>query len=478
MASNLLKTFEKIEAQRKNAIELANKKGFNLSKNASITELGNCVYQLDPTMPDLVDIVWERPSDWPDCESILLNAPDKNGLHPGYIVLMKAEREYTVFTKYSISTTTTNTISVTDPTTLTSEYSRGRQHCGKGILTSDGQWYDTTSTSWQHTWDTSKDIQTESEGPLRYFIVYVDNTQVTGWCINYYEPLELIIGDIKVTSNGYTNMNSIIIWDNNIGPRTSWDYKRNLKRIKELPISNGGSTWTLSNSGMSGTFFYEPNLKEVIFNNITGYATGSSRANMFKSDMNIETFIGHKYSDTYTYYPPTLKVVDIARFNVSYTKEGVYPLIELSNYYNATTIAQCLRFPYLRKVKDMTGDPAYWPYLIEDVTLSSIGSFTVKDKPHLRTMRFKAFSSTSYVYKLGPNLPRLSTLEFIKDSFKVKTFNISDVDLNLDCLISIIDGLANVTESTAVHTLILGNNISKLSETNINDITNKGWVIE
>ena len=480
MASNLLKTFEKIESQRKYAIDLANRKGFNLLENASIAELGNCIYQLDPTKPDLTDSVWERPSDWPDCESILLNAEPINGLHPGYIVLIKAERESIEFSKYSISTSAVNTVSITDPTTLTSEYSRGRQHCAKGILTSDGQWYDTTSTSWQHTWDTSKDIQTESEGPLRYFIAYVDDTPIEGWCINYYEPLEIIIGNIKAGRQTYSSMISLIIWDNNLGPRTSWDYKRNLKRIKELPISNGGNPWKLTNTGMGGRYLQEPNLKEVIFNNITEVVSSpSSRAYMFDLDMSIEVFIAPNYYSKYIYLPPSLKILNVPIFYVDQTKNnGTYLLTELPSYNNCTTAEQGMRFPYVRKITEISGNPDYWPKLIEEVGVKSIGSYTVKDKPHLRSIRYKSVLSTSYIYKLGPGLPKLSSLNFVEGAFKVKTFDIGEVDLNLDCLINVISGLADVNGSSTTHTIILGSNVNKLSQANINDIAGKGWVVE
>ena len=98
MASELLKTLNKIEKSRRLQIETARELGYNVKDNASFLELATIMqeptrkfpiqdYNTPDEYPSLPD--WVRPSEWPDCYTILREAQPYSNYYPICILLFK-----------------------------------------------------------------------------------------------------------------------------------------------------------------------------------------------------------------------------------------------------------------------------------------------------------------------------------------------------------------------------------------------------
>ena len=161
MASNLLKTLEKIETSRKILVGTAQANGYPIADNASFIEIASTI-GTDDHAPVMTLPEWERPKEWPDCASILRKAQKFSDTSvPHSIILLKdCETSYKLPKKY------------------TSSDVNGRYNytiAATGYETSNGYRYSSTSADITHEWNGSGDIVV-SEGPwagtYRWIIVF------------------------------------------------------------------------------------------------------------------------------------------------------------------------------------------------------------------------------------------------------------------------------------------------------------------
>ena len=194
MASNLYDILYKTNQSRKSLISKANSKGYNLPDNTSLQALSELI-DIPEYSADTTDAVyqprWVRPEYWPDLIA-LLDEGERNGMTPRMVLLLDTVEDETTICK-SNATTSTGSASTA---TLN----------GDGYLTSDGVWYDaSTSADIKHTWDDTKDITIDGKTYYRYIVVY----KTTDTPFNYIaitnasdcNALELIIGDVTCNSN-------------------------------------------------------------------------------------------------------------------------------------------------------------------------------------------------------------------------------------------------------------------------------------
>lgn len=205
MASNLLKTFEKIESGRKSIINALRANYQDVGDDASFIELsgyiGNTPYS-ELVYNKIERPKWERPSYWPDTHNILAEAEMRGSLTPTTIVLVEV---YDVFTE--------------DSTTFPAKANASGYHSqtnASGVLTSDGAWYDLTSASATHTWDETQYIIINGH-KFRWYIYYFDLTSIsTSGCnitISDDSAIELLLGDVGLSGTlvgGVCNSNTLI----------------------------------------------------------------------------------------------------------------------------------------------------------------------------------------------------------------------------------------------------------------------------
>lgn len=182
--SKLYDALQNINKGRLNIIKSAELLGKPIDEKASLDTVANSLLDISNTQytDPLFDGAWHRPTEWPDSKSILLNAEDRDGLHPVYIMLFDNNCNPTI--TFSSST---------------------KQHCklrGDAYLMSDGTWITDVSGEITHTWDTTKDLP----GGYKWMIIYMaNNTNVNNLDIfyGYMECIEIIVGNISGTNTGF-----------------------------------------------------------------------------------------------------------------------------------------------------------------------------------------------------------------------------------------------------------------------------------
>lgn len=173
MASELLKTFEKIENARQRGITILKRLGYGVNDNSSLGTIheylnflpndnSNLVLPVDViTDPEVDPAIWREPSDWPDICEILSEAEDIGMYTPCAIALLDNTVDETQIV--------TGVTSSTDLSTF--KYStQFRSKC----VTSDGVTYDLLGDNYTHVWDSTKDIN----GKYRYLIFYMETERV------------------------------------------------------------------------------------------------------------------------------------------------------------------------------------------------------------------------------------------------------------------------------------------------------------
>lgn len=221
MASELLKTFEKIETGRKNIINTLKSKDYLVSDNDSFYDIGNTLITIPVSKPNYTvkngikyydnpeddPEVWSRPTDWLDSLSIYKTFDDievetiktsSTGekiikiLSPTMFALLDNERDNITFKGgYSVDTRIENSFEIgliRGPGDVSQSNTIGR------IITSDGAVYDLNQDNKEflHTWDKSKDIN----GKYRWFVLYKSPTNpdvASQSGSNYTDILELIV---------------------------------------------------------------------------------------------------------------------------------------------------------------------------------------------------------------------------------------------------------------------------------------------
>lgn len=177
MASELLKTFEKIENARQRGITTLNRLDYKLNANASLSTIheylnflpndnSNNVLPVNViTDPDVDPDIWREPSDWPDICEILSEAEDIDTYTPCAIALLDNTVDETQIV--------TGVTSSTDLSTFKYSYSTNMKLIPK-CVTSDGVTYNLSGDNYTHVWDSTKDIN----GKYRYIIFYINTERL------------------------------------------------------------------------------------------------------------------------------------------------------------------------------------------------------------------------------------------------------------------------------------------------------------
>lgn len=430
MASTLLETLNNIENGRKHCISEAKKVGYQATDNMSVYDIGN-LFSQTPT-GEAVD-GWQRPEDWWDCETILANAEERDGLYPAYILLLADWDKETTFSK-NVSSKSTQ---------------------GDGFLTSDGVWYvgDTT-----HTWDTTKDKPCSEGYKTRYVIVYVaDKNNLGTIYLKDFNFLGIFVGDIL--ASGFITSPSNV---NNTHGITSFVCSSNTK-FKENIILNLSYCYSLKE-------IFVPNLK-----------TGDVNFNGCRSLENI--------------FLPLLEVASKGIFFGCYSlKNASLPSLKTVNANQIADyglFASChslknVSLPALANVNlrpngtDNNGlfADCYSLRMISMPALKNLGGCkTFHECYSLQSFTFFSTYETFSMTTIFEKCQSLKTINLYND-WSQSGLSAKDCPLTRPCLLDMLDKLKDVTNEESAFTLTLGaTNIAKLTEEEIAVGTNKGWVI-
>ena len=186
MASKLLNILESIESGRQDCISTMKEKNINIRDDSSFKEIADTLHGIEPynnaksTTPYYYDnpeddpIVYKKPTDWPDIETILKSQTEDLIQTDYYNVPIRIALLKNTPTTTTFSMTTTPNITATDDIVYVGRQTADTDiaHCnGVTVITSDGAEYNIGKyygvDSIQHTWDSTKDI----DNKYRWFII-------------------------------------------------------------------------------------------------------------------------------------------------------------------------------------------------------------------------------------------------------------------------------------------------------------------
>ena len=186
MASKLLNVLESIESGRQDCISIMKEKNISIQDDSSFKDIANTLREIEPynnvksTIPYYYDnpeddpIVYKKPTDWPDIETILKSQTEDLIQTDYYNVPIRIALLKNTPTTTTFSMSTESNITATDDIVYV-----GRQTAdaniascnGVTVITSDGAEYNIGKyygvDSIQHTWDSTKDI----DNKYRWFII-------------------------------------------------------------------------------------------------------------------------------------------------------------------------------------------------------------------------------------------------------------------------------------------------------------------
>ena len=498
MASELLKTFEKIEHSRKLLIEKIRSIGYNVPDNMPIHTAVNYINGPEERIEyhegkDVHD--WVRPPEWPDNYKILEDAKleDIEGCKAGAIFMLDA--------------TATDTI---DLPVRTKSYSQSSTTISLGasfVKTSDGQIIDLRTAATTLTWDHTKDIIVESgEYPGRYcyMILYYDPTFAFTTGTGMVTPMpivEMIIDKLETTrdlSNASTCYHTGFAMKYSSGGTVS----QYLISYHVLETSNLGNCYYNINSCYPIPYCPASSpLRYVNTGSITRFAFGYSNGNLYGiSPGNYCTEIRFpnvvNTGLTYFYDSHRLKIFDapklVAPSNTFFVDKNTSKKIEI---FNAPKCTKYSSIPYGGSLKYYDWDTLIDPldgfidlspiprYKFEGRTITSyatsISTLREIDLSFLDAGQFgyPVTSDATSLVTIGKSCRALRYI-YIPDNFKSR-LDLSTVELEPTNVEYIIDALADLTGLTVYNPYI------KLSEFNQNRLTeeykqkiiDKGWIM-
>ena len=496
MASNLLKTFEKIDSHRMQLINKANEYGAKLKNSASFAELLPFIEAQEYPVYDKYNLneneSWSRPEGWPDCREILRNAEVKDGLYPGIIMLLDANSDTTLLRKY---------VTGTSSGSYMSNKSGAGNVCASGYLLSDGTWYNDTTNEITHTWDKTKDIVVNEgrlPGTYRWVILYYSSSKAIDYInLTYLPMVELIVGNVKHTSTTWNSgllvsmgedspcsdyLRHVEILEESNFSGFTWSYGMypklfgGMRLLEEITVSKtlSSSTSTYATSGFTGL----SRLKELNFSKL-GFSGGTYTCT--KAD-SLERLI---LSGNMVFYIsenlPSLKLVEGANSKIRFNNSNVQ--IPKDCVFHIKGF-ECANLPaYWSTNKDIpivaytnTSSPFSNNPFIEALDLSNVTDFYYSSN----VLNHPTPSSRSNAYTvLCSNCFRLKNIEW--PSEVVNRFDLTRVYLDKECIIQLFENLISVTDLsglTYMDVLIHEKNYNELTEDEIKIATDKGWGVK
>lgn len=493
----LLEAFKQIDIGRKKCIDSLRAVNVEVPDEANLDVIATGIKQRSGEINIVKEQhMWERPEEWIDTKSILLNAPEIEGHTPFAVYLMYARgTTLTItFANSSNGSDGDDAYYLSDGTTLT------RDNDGATVT---------------HTWNIDKDIITNLGYNLRYAIAYVKNAKIDYWetssssfdlgsesqtgigcCLleivakNVVNSTRIALPIPKIGINYYSNVERIHILDSP-APFTAIGQSTGDYAIHELQIDYYGSyslnkIYYLCEPGNVGNVF---GTTKLLFPNITELLSSAGGT-------------GVRIDCCYLYAPELVAIND--------SGQGSY----------GTIWAQFLYAPKLKTVTKNTNispmSVQYIPNCIDTKNVSIIGTTdyyydelfgrintTSTLLPARRAGLFynevvehlENTDTRSYNYVNCIILPNLKTLVnpsifagdggktikllVIGHGFKSNLVISNLVYLNGRNIIDILNKLADVNDEEQTYTLTLGSILlGKLSDEEKAIATNKGWVLE
>ena len=489
MASNLLKTFKKIDIDRKLIIQLLNSSGLSIPENGSFSDIIDALTTFELPNEFNINIGWVRPSYWPDSKEILNNAPSYEGYFPYAVALM--------------DNTLDSVILPLSKNVIT-----------KLIYTSDGVTYryNNVDEGIEHTWDKTKDIIIDENNPMRYVVLYGDLSKVSnyGYPICYtsgsYNDVSSPIYKANKEDKGWGNC--IVEWlldlrDNIPTTTFSSTYRTTFpcnhsdgknSKVASITISETVGKKIKTDSINNSDYFYNLRYLNTYANaNNSGGFNDTNLYTYINTGSNTHNTLGTR--STVTYMEIT-NIINLANTN-SYSSGSPVCTVRLPNTEsldrNCSISAKTIYAPKLKMINNsslsISSNILYLPsletaavnilsYIIPIVILPNLKTLNSKiasnqDRRPAHTIIVPSLSSISD--KEAFNFEGLINLE-VGNGFN-SSINLNKTILSKTSILNLFDNLAEVPTDSGL-TVTLGSRLLYyLTEEEKAIATNKGWVL-
>jgi hypothetical protein len=489
MASDLLKTFKKIDLDRKLMIQLLNGSGLNIPEDGNFHDIIDALTTFEPSNEFDIKLNWVRPSYWPDSKEILKNSPHYDGYFPYAVALMDDTLDSVVLPLSSRVAT-------------------------KLIYTSDGSLYQyqNVEEGIEHTWDKTKDIVINEKNPMRYVVLYADISKKSsygpticyssGSYTDVYSPLY----KSNLEDKGWGNC--IVEWFLDLRDAIPTTTNNNPNSFS-IPYNNSNS----ANSKVSSIIISKTIAEKM---GVGSLSNSDKLYNLryLNTHINTNSSTGFSYSKLSTYINTSISTYNALPTAKTVTYAEFPNLISVSNSNSAEcgSLSCNLRFPnaesfgnnfrayartiYAPKLKTITGrylyiksNILYLPSLESSTTTILNYIIPVVILPNLKTLQGRIASGTDNTPAhtiLVPNLLSVSDKEAFNFDGLInlevgKDFNSS---INLDktilsktSILNLLNNLAEVPVEKGL-TVTLGSRLLPfLTDEEKAIATNKGWIV-
>jgi len=500
MASELLKTFAKIESGRRKCIDSLNSINIPTPEDVTLDALADYIKRAPGEIdPRKEQHMWARPKEWTNTEELLLNAPVLDGYTPFCVYLLQARRPSTDIILRALKV----------PSSASGSYIRDAYYMSDGtFVTHTNTSLDTTIT---HTWDVTKDIETGLGYNLRYIIVYANDSilakQKTAW--NYGKSTDYSIGQglLEITALNpkpeYRNTmgvpkrdaNSLNLYrihflDSDLAINTSNSPSTCANAVREIRLDKSGDLTIdggygcicrgqiYSNYNFSNIQLTIPNAKKITF------GSGSSNdymccryAYMPKAEELLQLRAGStNYNNLY--------ITDITAPRLHTFEHEITGPLELFNSLPSIKNKQNLhvnshwgmdRFYYKKDTLENELIP-YQSIAIYNDTVERLTNTTVISSYIVSIILPKVTRIDLESIFTGTSAKYLTEL-ILGENFK-SSLDISETHLPTLNILELINKLADVTNEDEVYTLTLGTLADYMTDDELKIATNKGWVIK
>lgn len=496
MASELLKTFKKIEQDRIKCISNLNGVGIDTPDDASLSAIAGKILEKAPgTKFEDNPLIWKRPEDWPDTKKLLLNAPVVEGYTPVALFLLHDNRD-------------TITLSITGQS-VSSVYASDYYYLSDGTFVEQPSGNSMSQVT--HTWDKTKDIETTLGYNLRYVITYAKNSKTVNSVAKLFDN---VIGvGISLLEMVYNPIYGNVTWK--IPTRqTSPNYTLNLLRLHILESPEGEEDIDFCTSNSSHLYHtireieleHKGTLHIERHNFSRGFETAGCNAKLIAKNLKgifRDTTYGVALNFSYIYapeleeikgtkgyttlsassiYAPKLKSINTGTTSVGRESFNRLPLLQNMSDYSCVSIITAQEYSNklfsslvvdeLSSVPNGFGSQCLYNKYIKKLSfVSPIVSSSGRNRfifPNLKEITLDTTFNSNYLYEL-----------IIGEGFK-SNLNLSSVlYLTTINMLDILNKLADVTNEETTYTLTLSTSLKNiLSEQELAIATNKGWIIE
>lgn len=509
MASNILNVLEKVEEGRQNCIKNAKLANLPATDNMTVYQLGNLFLDQNNTSYIDEDLLWERPTDWWDSETIIKNTGNKvvDGVtyYPCYILLLK---DWDASTSVEKNTTA------------------GYKTQGDAFIFSDEP--DTLYVGNQtHSWDVSKDKPCSLGYKTRYIIVFTSTEKIAASPdLYYFKCIEFFADNFNRSfyrfsqffgsaHKQYSDATYVIRNDSNYGADGN-------PYIENVQINNflGSYTYPIFEYSLQ----YCVNLRRISFPNITRIDGNHSLTNnpvLVEIDLDNATYAGGGILSSC----PKLNRIKLSKLQTIYCTDF------LRNIQTLKTIS----FPYVTMINSGTGGnghvfgncenlTSFTLDNLEDIETSSVFEDVRNVKyislPKLKTIRTNygngLFNRNYSLEKIDlPQIPRITQRMFndccrlkefeipytctsidkasgrssafsgcysltnliLFENFNLDNLNCTDCPLTHDCIIDMFNKLKDLTGEDSLTLTIGANNLAKVTDEEKLIATNKNWIL-